>query len=302
MRNDNDSWDLTSGVGTTAAGVVAMRALASNQPNALIDDPFARPLVEALGVEYYIRMADGEAFGDGTAPGMDLKLMADGMAVRTMFFDDFFTEATAAGIRQAVILACGLDTRPHRLPWPPGATVFELDQPQVIEAKVTAMAQLGAAPGASLHSIAIDLRQDWPAALRAQGFDAAQPTAWIAEGLMGYLPPEVQDRFFDTITALSAPGSRLATDWLPDMAVTRNDRAREVYLVENERSNGAIQDPVELIYLGERNDVGDYLTALGWRVSTQTAEQRFAANDLAYRRDESMTGICDAHCTAAALN
>jgi O-methyltransferase involved in polyketide biosynthesis len=34
----------------------------------------------------------------------------------------------------------------------------------------------------------------------------ARPTAWSAEGLLGYLPPEAQDRLLDTITELSAPG------------------------------------------------------------------------------------------------
>ena len=51
------------------------------------------------------------------------------MGVRTRFFDDFFIEATDGGIRQAVILASGLDARAYRLPWPTGTTVFEIDQP-----------------------------------------------------------------------------------------------------------------------------------------------------------------------------
>ncbi len=60
------------------------------------------------------------------------------MAVRTRFFDDFFLDAGAAGVRQAVILASGLDSRPYRLPWPDGTVVYEIDQPQVLEFKTTA--------------------------------------------------------------------------------------------------------------------------------------------------------------------
>ena len=129
----------------------------------------------------------------------------DEMAVRTRFFDDFFIDAGKAGIRQAVILASGLDSRAYRLPWSEGTVVYEIDQPEVIEFKTSTLAGLGAAPTAELRTVAIDLRDDWPAALRAKGFDASQPTAWSAEGLLPYLPADAQDRLFDNITALSAP-------------------------------------------------------------------------------------------------
>ena len=144
------------------------------------------------------------------------------MAVRTKFFDEFFLDATNAGIRQVVILASGLDARAYRLPWPDGTTVYEIDQPQVIEFKSRTLAELGAQPTAHRRAVAIDLRDDWPAALRAAGFDPAQPSAWSAEGLLGYLPPDAQDRLLDTITELSAPGSRIATESGP----TREPGAR----------------------------------------------------------------------------
>src|SRR4029078_13464170 len=144
------------------------------------------------------------------------RLMTTAMAVRTKFFDDFFTDAAANGIRQAVILASGLDGRPYRLPWPDGTVVYEIDQPQVTEFKTATMSAIGATPSAERRAVAIDLRHDWPAALRRSGFDDTAPTAWSAEGLLVYLPPEAQDRLFDNIAALSAPGSRLATEFHPD--------------------------------------------------------------------------------------
>ena len=302
QREDDDSWDLLTGVGTTATGIAAARALASRRPDPLISDPFARPLVKALGVDYYLKMADGELRGEDT-DSFDLEVMADGVAVRTQFFDEFFLDATETGLRQAVILASGLDTRAYRMHWPADTTVFELDQPEVIDFKVRTLADMKATPTAHLHSIGIDLRSDWPSALLAHGFDTGQPTAWIAEGLHGYLAADAQDRLLDTITGLSAPNSRIAVDWHPDLNITSNARSREVSRCERQRSNGVdIKDPSDMIYLGPRNNIGDYLRVRGWQVQTHTAEQRFAANKMAFHHDDAAAGLLRAHYTSATLS
>ena len=217
VRHDGDSWDLASSVGATATAVAARRAMASKGPDPLIDDPFAEPLVNAVGVEAFIKMMNGEIELADEDPAFNPRRLAEGMAVRTRFFDTFFTEAAAAGVRQAVILAAGLDTRAYRLPWPAGTTVYEVDQPQVIEFKSRTLADLGAAPTADRKAVAVDLRDDWVGALHDNGFNSQRPTAWIAEGLLGYLPPDAQDRLFDTITTLSFGGSRIGTGYVPDI-------------------------------------------------------------------------------------
>src|SRR4029077_19991908 len=145
-RHDGDSWDLASSVGATATAVAARRAMASKGPNPLLDDPFAEPLVNAVGVEAFIRLMNGEVELAEEDPAFTPRRLAEGMAVRTRFFDKFFGDAAAAGVRQAVILAAGLDTRAYRLPWPPDTVVYEIDQPQVIEFKTRTLADLGAAP------------------------------------------------------------------------------------------------------------------------------------------------------------
>ena len=214
-RTDNDTWDLASSVGATATMVAAQRALANRE--GLIDDPFAEPLVRAVGVDFFTRFLDGEIDLAEVGPEFNLRRAAEGMAVRTRFFDRLFIDAAAAGVRQAVILAAGLDARAYRLPWPDGTVVYEVDQPDVIEFKTRTLTDLGVEPIADRRPVGIDLREDWPKALLEHGFDAGQPTAWIAEGLLIYLPPQAQDKLFDNITELSAPGSRLATEHVPDM-------------------------------------------------------------------------------------
>ena len=178
-RTDSDTWDLASSVGATASMVATARALATKEAEPLIRDPYADPLVRAVGVEFFIKLLDGQIDLTGEV-GTAAAMMTNLMAVRTKFFDDFFTSATAAGIRQAVILAAGLDSRAYRLDWPAGTVVYEIDQPEVIAAKTGTMAQIGATPTCERRTVAIDLREDWPAALRAAGLDPTKPTAWIA--------------------------------------------------------------------------------------------------------------------------
>jgi methyltransferase (TIGR00027 family) len=272
-RTDDDSWDLASSVGATATMVAAARAVASNSADPLINDPFAEPLVRAVGVDFFTRFAGGELERTGD-DGSGLQLMVDWMAVRTRYFDEFITDATRAGIRQVVILASGLDSRAYRLAWPAGTTVFEIDQPQVIEFKTKTLTELGVQPVAGLKTVSIDLRQDWPAALRRAGFQPDQPTAWLAEGLLRYLPPDAQDRLLDDITANSPRRSRLGTNIpsLRHLDVTRR-RARMQEFAARARAHGLELDVDDLSYLGARNDPARYLEERGWQtVGASTAE------------------------------
>jgi methyltransferase (TIGR00027 family) len=281
-RTDNDSWDLASSVGATATAVAASRAMASKGPDPLLDDPWADALVRAVGIDTFVKLIDGE-IGQTDDPLLNRRAMNEQIAVRTRFFDDFFRQATGSGIRQAVILASGLDTRAYRLPWPAGTVVFEIDQPEVITFKTTTLAGLGAEPTAQRSAIAVDLRDDWPLALKEAGLDTSRPTAWSAEGLLPYLPPEAQDRLFDNIAALSAPGSRIATEHL-DLRGIPSDWAER--LTERSRRIGSNINLAELFYTGDRNTAADYLAGHGWRVDIRTTEQAYAANGFELPDDE----------------
>ncbi|CAN5506827.1 class I SAM-dependent methyltransferase [soil metagenome] len=280
-RTDNDTWDLASSVGATATMVAAARAMATNAPNPVINDPFAEPLVRAVGVDFFTRLASGdlkpEELDRSLAESMSKGALrfADGMAARTRFFDDFFAHATAAGIGQAVILAAGLDARAYRLSWPAGTVVYEVDQPEVIEFKTRTMADLGAEPTADRRTVAIDLREDWPTALRTAGLDTSQPVAWIAEGLFGYLPPEAQDRLLDLISEISPPGSRLAAEAVPTIKAEEQEAARERMQSVTERwqDHGFDLDFSELTFLGDRADVPTYLGERGWQSTALTTDE-----------------------------
>ena len=287
MRTDGDSWDLASSVGATATSVAASRALASRGPDPLIEDPYAATLVKAVGLPHFVKVAEGQL--DVDDPLFSARQMCEHIAVRTRFFDQLFIDACAAGIRQAVILASGLDTRAFRLAWPAGTVVFEIDQPAVIDFKTEVLTEAGATPAAERRTIGVDLRDDWPRALRDGGFDPGQPTAWIAEGLLIYLPPDAQDRLLNAVTELSTPGSRLATEHMDAQALT-GDWAKA--MTERGRRLGSTIDLTELFYTGPRNSAADHLRAQGWSVTVQPNSDAYTANGFAPPADEliALTG------------
>lgn len=294
MRTDGDTWDLASSVGATATAVAAQRAVATKHPRALINDPFAEALVGAVGIEFFTKFARGEiGEAGGDDPMMDLERMSEHLAVRTKYFDELFAEAMNAGIGQVVILASGLDTRAYRLSWPGGTMVFEIDQPAVIEFKTRALADMGVTPTADRRPVAIDLRDDWPTALRAQGFDPSRPTVWLTEGLLGYLPPEAQDRLLDAITGLSAPGSRLGTETVAQLTDADRERIRERSRQTTDRwrewgYDGAELDMTDLLYFGERNDTAAYLNRRGWRTADSSNAELFRRYGLTPFDDDEM--------------
>jgi methyltransferase (TIGR00027 family) len=204
--------------------------------------------------------------------------MVDYMAARTAFFDEFFAGATDAGIRQVVILAAGLDSRAWRLSWPVGVTVYELDQPKVLEFKSSTLREHGAQPQARNVGVAVDLRQNWPQALRGAGFDPSSPSAWSAEGLLPFLPASAQDLLFERIDELSAVGSRVAVEatssdfFDPERLERQREQMRHYREVAAKTTTIEVPDFQDLWYVEEHADVGGWLRAHGFRTSEQTAE------------------------------
>jgi methyltransferase (TIGR00027 family) len=276
LRTHDDTWDIKTSVGSTAVMVAAARAVETERPDPLIRDPYARLLVSNAGAGVLweamldpVTAAKVEAFDEDSAA--HLHHMRGYQAVRTHFFDTFFTDAVAAGIRQIVILASGLDSRAYRLDWPAGTTVYELDQPEVLAYKSTTLAENGVNPTADRREVAIDLRQDWPAALRAAGFDPTQRTAWLAEGLLMYLPAEAQDRLFTLIGELSPAGSRVSAETAPNHAEERRQLMRERFRkVADEIGLEETVDVGELMYRDDnRADVAEWLNEHGWRATAE---------------------------------
>jgi methyltransferase (TIGR00027 family) len=289
-RTDNDTWEITESVGVTALGVAAARAAETESENPLISDPFARVFLDAAGDGMWNWFAAPDLPAEIAEAEPDLKPrmqgMVDYMAARTSFFDQFFLDAARSGMHQTVILAAGLDSRAWRLPWPAGITVYELDQPRVLEFKTSTLRESGAQPTCNLVHVPVDLRHDWPAALTHAGFDASAPSVWSAEGLLPFLPAVAQELLFQRVHALSASGSRIAVeapglDFLDEDARARQretmQRVRDLMAkLEPDRDFPDVQD---LWYFEEREDVDAWLRRHGWNVTVTPAEELMARYD-----------------------
>jgi methyltransferase (TIGR00027 family) len=287
-RTDNDSWDITESVGATALGVAAGRAAETLSENPLIRDPYAQMFIEAAGDglwSFYL--------SDDLPPELAevdprfkerMQAMTGYTASRTLFFDEFFLAAAADGVKQAVVLAAGLDARAWRLDWPAGCVVYEVDQPKVLAFKTSTLESRGVAPIATHIGVPIDLRQDWPAALRAAGFDPRVPTAWSAEGLLPYLTAEAQDLLFERIQLLSAPGSRVAVEAFTNEFFSAESFAQREEQMQKYRAAAAklgrsdLARSENLLYEEERTEVVDWLAAHGWHVTGVTAPDLMAGN------------------------
>lgn len=286
-RADNDSWEITESVGATALGVAAARAAETASDDPLISDPFARVFVDAAGdgVWNWFSAPQLPAELVQAEPGLPLQMraMVDYMASRTRFFDDFFLEGTRSGIRQAVILAAGLDARSWRLGWPDATTVYELDQPRVLDFKYATLAERGARPACNRVAVPVDLRQDWPAALREAGFDPSARSVWSAEGLMPYLPAAAQDLLFRRVHELTIAGSRVAVEALGSTFLDPAARAKRRARMDRIRALMAEADPQrevpntdDLWYFEERKDVGRWFGRRGWDVTVTPSLQLMA--------------------------
>lgn len=283
MRSDDDTWDITTSVGSTALFVAAARALEAQKPDPLAVDPFAEVFCRAAGGPW-------AAVLDSQAPDHPLKSEQFGQhfvtfqAARTRYFDAYFRRVAQAGVRQIVVLAAGLDSRAYRLDWAPGTTIYELDQPQVLEFKREAVAAHGANPTAERREIAVDLRDDWPQALRDSGFQSDQPSAWIAEGLLIYLPASAQEQLFTGIDALASTGSHLAVEEgrpmdrdafqakVQQAKSVGNERGQWWQLVYNEQVAPAAQWFGERGWTAEETTLVDYLKGVGRCADSADAE------------------------------
>jgi methyltransferase (TIGR00027 family) len=252
------------GVGRTALMVAAARAIETHRHDALARDVYAEHFVRAspASAGWPVRLQQ--------VPGGDADPLWGRLGryfgLRTRVLDDFLLRQVRAGTRQVVLLGAGLDTRAYRLDWPHACTVFEVDQQDVLAFKDRVLDGLGAVPTAGRITIGVDLRRAWVGALTGAGFDPAVPTAWLAEGLLLYLPHAAERALIEAVDGLSAAGSALAYE--VKLGV-ESAAVRESSIYSAARRTG-----IDLLVLFDgdpRPDSAADLAARGWCTSVHTA-------------------------------
>ena len=221
-------------------------------------DPYAELFCRAAGGRWS-DMLDGQGSDDRLRSEFG-DVFRRYQGARTRFFDDYLRAAVSDGVRQIVVVAAGLDSRGYRMAWPETTVVFEVDRPEVLEFKREVLAEHGDAPTADRREVAVDLRGDWVQALQDKGFDAARPSAWLAEGLLMYLPAAARDQLCTGIDSLSAAGSHVA---LEDMH-TLDSGTVEAKRAEERANPGHASQFFSLIYNEEHGGAAQWFGEHGW--------------------------------------
>ncbi|MFC1414890.1 class I SAM-dependent methyltransferase [Streptacidiphilus sp. N1-12] len=249
-----------SGVWATAVGVARVRALETGRENPLFRDPLALAFATAGGLGPESPLPDLDEAARRRWLGVAFSII-----IRTKFLDDLLDQAAAAGVRQVVLLGAGMDSRAFRMDWPEGTRLFEVDTAEPLEFKDSVLRQERAVPRCERITVTVDLREDWPAALAAAGHDRSQPTVWIAEGLLIYLPEEAVERLIGLIGEQSAPGSR--------MGLTLGSRG----VVSRFAADAAAGTAASMWVSEMPDDPIGWLAAHGWAAEAHTLRDRAAA-------------------------
>ncbi len=236
-------------LGLTARWTAGARARENLREDRLFSDRWAAALAGKEGEEW----VEHRSIDKGIS-----------IIVRTRFFDDFLQRVTGQyAIRQVVLMAAGLDTRAFRLTWPEHMRLFELDQPEVLEYKEQALTAAGAQPTCERKAIPVDLTTSWSEALLQAGFHSRQPSAWLLEGFLQYLPNEHIRRLLDEITSLSSPASWMGFDIINSTMLTSPWTQP---LVESMANAGTP-------WIGTMDDPEAELSSRGWQATlTQPGE------------------------------
>jgi len=252
------------GIGVTALLVAAARAIETHRHDRLAQDPYAEHFVRAAPASagWPVRIHQAP---DGDANPLWGRF-ARYFGLRTRVLDDFLLQAVRAGARQVVLLGAGLDARAYRLDWPDGCVIFEIDRGGVLAFKHQVLDGLAATPTAARVPIPIDLRADWVRALTAAGFDPTAPSAWLAEGLLFYLPAAAETQLIDAVDRLAAPGSALAFEVKLEKDLMEY---RDSPLYTATRQQIGI-DLLDLFAKEARPDSAGALTQKGWSTTIHT--------------------------------
>jgi methyltransferase (TIGR00027 family) len=193
-----------------------------------------------------------------------------GLLCRKRYIDEKLIESIDQ-VDAVLDLGAGFDTRAYRLPALADMPVWEVDQPENIEAKRARLRKLFGQVPAHVKLVPIDLeREEMDAVLASHGYPADKRTFVIWEAVTQYLTETGIRTTFDFL-AKAAPGSRLAftyvrKDFLDGQAMYGQEHLYQQYLVKDKIWRFGM-DP---------EGVAGFLEPYGWRVVEHPSYEELA--------------------------
>jgi methyltransferase (TIGR00027 family) len=208
-----------SGISRTCIYTAAGRAVGSREPDPLARNPdylaekllgdssmlvLDHPAVHALRLDYDQAMQEIEVVN-----------IVRVMTIRTRFIDEALERGVRGGATQVVILGAGLDSHAYRCrELLANVKVFEVDRPATQAFKRQRVAEAIGDPPPNLTYVPIDFQHDnLLEVLKRHGYDPAQQTFFIMEGVTMYVP-EASARDTLRFVAAHPRGSGIVFDFV----------------------------------------------------------------------------------------
>lgn len=187
----------------TAQGVAKQRLIESlaKPSKRIIYDPYAENFVLGAGIIKLMGHNFSVWLSKKFVPGFHEHLIS-----RTRFIDDLIKKSISEQVEQYVILGAGYDSRAYNLKLPSGLKIFEVDQPEVQEIKISKLPD--EIPNAeNITYVSVDFNhQSLKNQLLNSGFDKSKSTIYTLEGVSQYITREALNSTLSEL-ALLTPNS-----------------------------------------------------------------------------------------------
>ena len=184
----------------TAQGVAKQRLIETiaGPEKSVINDPYADKFVIGSGVIKLMGHRLNVWLSSKLAPGFHEHLIS-----RTRFIDDLIEKSAKEGIEQYVILGAGYDSRANRLNLTPSLKIFEVDQPEVSDIKLSKLPK--DLPNLeNITYVNVDFSyQSLSEQLLTAGFDQTKSTIITLEGVSQYITKEAVSSTIQELSSIT---------------------------------------------------------------------------------------------------
>jgi len=164
----------------------------------VIYDPYAENFVLGSGIIKLMGHKLSVWLTKKFIPGLHEHLIS-----RTRFIDDLIEKCAAKKFEQYVILGAGYDSRAYRLNLPSGLKIFEVDQAEVQERKLSKLSD-DVSNSENITFVSVDFNiQSLKEQLLINGFDKSKSTIFTLEGVSQYITKKALNSTLNELSLLT---------------------------------------------------------------------------------------------------